>query len=111
MPREIDLDTYAQGVTVLAGRERGRAVREKEGLDALDLTEEEVVVILPEYLISVNSSFFLGMFETSVATLGEARFRKKYRFVGRIADETREDGIRTALLMNRRFRPVKRKTA
>jgi len=95
----IDLGEYAtQGVGILAGRERGALARKTLGLDGADKRGVEFEVRVPSEIISVNSSFFLGMFGESVRALGEATFRKRYAFVGGPdADRIRDEGIRKAL--------------
>jgi hypothetical protein len=103
--RVISLAKYSQGIGILAGRDRGKAVREAEGLDAVDRSRTPVIVQIPEDVFSVNSSFFLGMFEKSINALGEDEFRRVYAFEGPDAVQTVEDGIRTALLMGTRLRP------
>lgn len=110
--RIIDLAKYSQGVSVLAGRDRGYAVRKAEALDSLERDykpgDEPVLVRIPETVLSVNSSFFLGMFEKSIRDLGADGFRSAYRFEGNGAEQTVADGIRAALLMGTRLRPLRR---
>lgn len=97
--RRIDLGKYSsKGVGVLAGRERGAAVRKEENLDAIDASADDVEVFIPDRLYAVNTSFFLGMFERSIVRLGADRFRARYHFVGRDAEATRDEGIRIAAL-------------
>lgn len=97
--RRIDLGKYSnQGVGILAGRERGAAVRAEENLDAVDAASDEVEIFIPERLYAVNTSFFLGMFERSIVKLGPEAFRRRYHFTGRDADATRDEGLRIAQL-------------
>jgi hypothetical protein len=110
-PKRIDLGHYAKGVRVLAGRDRGQAVRKAEGLDSIERANVPVVVVIPDHLLSVNSSFFLGMFEKSIGELGEEGFRALYTFEGPGAQQIVDDGVRTALLMGTRLRPARRQTA
>lgn len=98
MPKHIDLDKYrSKASRVFAGRSRGEAVRTAAKLDDIDRTEEIVEVHVPEDTFSVNSSFFLGMFGGSIRTLGEDKFREKYRFVGKDVSRVFEDGVKEAL--------------
>lgn len=93
----IDLGSYrTAGVRVLAGRERGRLVRGKAGLDKLDKAPDPVEVHVPDDLWAITSSFFLGMFGDSVRFLGEEGFRKHYIFTGKDISSIFEDGIREA---------------
>lgn len=105
--KTISLATYSSpGVGILAGRDRGERARKEEKLDSLDRAEEvEVTVVIPEHIYSVNSSFFLGMFDRSIRALGAEGFRRRYKFVGPDADSMRDEGIRMALLLGRPFRP------
>ena len=74
----VDLSPVAG--PVFSGRDRGEALREKYGLDALD-TAAEVDVVIPESIWTVSSSFFLGMFGPSVRKCGSVdSFERKYRF-------------------------------
>ena len=102
----INLQKYANpGVGVLAGRDRGENARKEEQLDRLDRDGVLVTIEIPDEIYSVNSSFFLGMFDKSVQNLGAELFRARYEFVGPDAERTREEGIRKALLLGRAFRP------
>src|SRR5690349_6207321 len=100
MPRRvIDLATFAtKGVGILAGRERGALARRHLKLDDADRTGAELEVRIPDAIISVNSSFFLGLFGESVRGLGETEFRRRYLFTGGPdAEAIQDEGIRKAL--------------
>jgi hypothetical protein len=98
MPRQIDLATFnSSGVRVYAGRDRGEAARRDARLADADAAGEAIVVLIPEDVFSINSSFFLGMFGDSIRLLGEDGFRRQYTFVGPGIDLVLEDGIREAL--------------
>ena len=103
----IDLDKYAKQVPVLAGRDRGELVRSLEGLEEAMTQRIPVTILIPDYIASVNSSFFLAMLERTIKTLGETEFRRLYTLRGPDAAAILDDGIRTALLMGSRFRPVR----
>ena len=99
MARIIDLSEYRSGTSrVFAGRDRGTSVRERARIDDLDRGGEEVEVRIPPDTFSVNSSFFLGMFEKSIQLLGPDAFRQRYHFIGAdVIKRTLEDGIAEAL--------------
>lgn len=83
---------------MLAGRDCGREVRRKENLDDLDRklienSDLHVIVLFPEHIYLVASSFFSGMFADSIRTLGADRFRKQYRFKGPVSSYTISDAI------------------
>jgi hypothetical protein len=71
---KINLDNFDEkALTVLAGREKGVAIRNRWGLDKIDKNQEQVEIMIPENLYSLNSSYFLGLFGPSVRSLGESR--------------------------------------
>jgi hypothetical protein len=80
--RRIDLDKArtSSGARVLAGRDRGVHWRGVFRLDEIDRTPEPVEIIIPPDIISINISFFLGMFGKSVRALGKDDFVKHYIF-------------------------------
>lgn len=95
------------GVGLLAGRDRGKAVRAKAALDRLDGGSEPVRVIFPNFVYSINSSFFLGLFELSIDALGEDGFLKQYEFVGDLAQQACKDALRAYRIYRR---PLRRPT-
>lgn len=93
----IDLEKFrSPGVTLLAGREKGKKVRANLQLDALDQKETTVMVKVPDDVF-LASSFFLGMFGPSVRNLGREGFTVRYLFEGANVDLILEDGISEAL--------------
>lgn len=82
MGRTINLNEYKTNnkSRVFSGRDRGEFARKKLNLDEEDKIDEVVTVIFPEDTISLNSSFFLGLFGKSVRFLSEQKFEKKYHF-------------------------------
>ena len=79
----IDLsDVTGNGeVRNLSGKDRGLSARLHYKLDALDDSPDPVIVKIPDYLVAISSSFFLGLFSNSVEKLGgRERFLQKYRF-------------------------------
>lgn len=70
-------------VSNLAGKDRGKAVRDQFRLDQLDESTEEVIIRVPGDLTAISDSFVLGMFAPSVTRLGGLdAFLRKYRFEG-----------------------------
>jgi hypothetical protein len=65
---------------VITGRDCGEEFRRRFQLDRLDTSEGEVVVSIPPAVVSVNTSFFLGLFGPSVRRLGPEGFLSKYKF-------------------------------
>ena len=80
---DINLDLVANGGQVrnLAGKPRGEDARRAFRLDEIDHEVGIVTVTIPDYIYAVSSSFFLGLFSRSVASLGSAdAFFAHYRF-------------------------------
>lgn len=96
---EIDLNNFKNpNSRVLSGRKEGLKVREKLNLDSIDKNEQKVTVIIPDDIISLNSSFFLGLFGPSVRLLNEFSFKNKYEFLcPDFIQSSIEDGIERAL--------------
>ena len=94
----IDLGKFSSATIVLSGRTKGEKIREELHLKENDEKPDLVEVVVPSEIVSMNSSFFLGLFGPSVLKLGEERFKKKYQF--KAHDVILEDvyrGIRDAL--------------
>ena len=95
---QVDLAKYrSHGAKVFAGRERGLLVRQAANLDKHDKSGDPIEVLIPEDTISMNSSFFLGMFGPSIVALGEEVFSSRYKFLGRDISAVRENSVREAL--------------
>jgi len=99
MEQQIDLGRYrTEGSRVYAGRPRGEYARKAEDLDRTDSMDNvSIVVRIPEDTLSVNSSFFLGLFGDSIKHLGEDRFRERFHFTGRPLGRVYESAIREAV--------------
>ena len=96
----LNLDNYrTKRCRVFSGRDRGEQVRKAAGLDEADATDSIIEIIIPDDILSVNSSFFLGLFAASVKRFGENKFREKYTFISselHLADIN--DGINRAIM-------------
>jgi hypothetical protein len=81
-PTVIDLNQArtSPAAKVFAGRERGKYWRVQFGLDSLDSASQEIRVLIPEDVISLNISFFLNLFGESIRKLGREKFKEHYRF-------------------------------
>jgi hypothetical protein len=95
----IDLDRYKSKTSrVYSGRDRGEAVRKELNLDFVDNSPDVIFIKVPLDTISINSSFFLGMFGESVRKLTEQGFRKKYVFQAKeVINRNIDEGIVRAL--------------
>lgn len=79
MTQKIDFSTFNS--RVLVGRPRGEQAREKFALDKIDSKGEQVHVVVPTNIYSVNSSFFLGLFGPSIVLSGSRQaFFERYHF-------------------------------
>lgn len=98
--RTVDLDDYRnKGVILLSGRAKGEAVRSQLRLEEVDRDPTGTITFLvPDEIVSLNISFFLGLFSKSVKSLGEEAFRAKYIIRGPAEiEEDVDGGIRQAL--------------
>ena len=94
----IDLGKYCSATIVLSGRTKGEKIRKELQLQTIDKEAEPIAVEVPLGVVSMNSSFFLGLFGPSVRQLGAENFKRKYMFKARPAVvEDVNRGIRDAL--------------
>lgn len=81
MDMEINLREYiGKEQIILCGREEGYKLREKLNLDILEETNYQLVIIIPEYICSMNSSYFIGLFKDSINKMNINGFKNKYTF-------------------------------
>ena len=77
--RTIDLNDFRQkGIGVISGHSKGEWARAQANLDKEDSNDQSVLIKVPDDVLIVNSSFFLGMFAPSISTLGVDSFNNKY---------------------------------
>lgn len=72
--------------TALVGREQGekllRLLKQKSiMLNSLEKEYEIIEIVVPNSIISINKSYFLGFLETRIQELGTDAFRIKYNFI------------------------------
>lgn len=65
---------------VFTGRDRGEDVRKISLLDELESQYEEIIIIIPDNIYSINPSFFEELFINVVLKLGKEKFLKKFKF-------------------------------
>lgn len=103
MVKEINLQMFKRSESkVYTGRPEGEKARSQLKLDDFDKTDDIMKITIPEDTFSVNSSFFSGMFQKSLKTLGEEAFRRKYLFECKkkiIINVNLEKDIRICLIM------------
>lgn len=103
MSKRINLqDKISSGSIILSGRDKGEMLREKLNLEQLEQDNEEVVIIVPESIVSFNSSYFLGLFTPSIKKYrSREKFLEKYKFeCDEYIGKDIEDGITEALKSN-----------
>ena len=78
--KTINLEDFrTKGSKVFTGRDRGRIVRDASKIDEIEM-DEEVNVIIPDNIYSINPSFFEELFLNVVLKLGREEFLKKFKF-------------------------------
>jgi hypothetical protein len=88
MASEYNLDLHEildKRETALVGREHGEETLKKcvsRGVifEKIEKEYDRINIIVPENIVSINKSFFLGMFELAVIRLGKDIFSSKYVF-------------------------------
>jgi hypothetical protein len=71
--------------TALVGREHGEETlkllkTKKIVLKDIEEKFEHIFVEIPQKVVTINKSFFLGLFETRIQELGKQKFEGKYIF-------------------------------
>ncbi len=65
----------------LSGHDRGLAARERFHIAELDGDADQVVISVPDFVYTITSSFFQGMFAESVKKFASREaFLSKYKF-------------------------------
>ncbi|MDD7887319.1 DUF4325 domain-containing protein [Flavivirga sp. 57AJ16] len=78
----IDLENHrTKGSKVFTGRERGISVRKNTKIDVLINEYEQVEIIIPTDIMSINPSFLEEFLTNVVKSLGKDDFYKKIKFV------------------------------
>ena len=62
---------------VFTGRDRGLYVREQSKIDEIEQSYDEVKIIIPNNIYSINPSFFEELFVNIIKRLGKENFLKK----------------------------------
>ena len=103
MSKRINLQVKLSiGSIILSGREKGELLRNKLELDELEHDNDEIIIAIPESIVSFNSSYFLGLFTPSIKRYKtKEKFLEKYRFeCDEYIFKDIEDGIAEALKKN-----------
>ncbi len=65
---------------VFTGRDRGEDVRKASKIDEIERNYNEVFIIVPDNIYSINPSFFEELFINVVSKLGREKFIEKFKF-------------------------------
>lgn len=65
---------------VFTGRDRGEYVRKVSKMDEIEKKFDEIDVIIPDDIYSINPSFFEELFINVVLKLGKEKFLSKFKF-------------------------------
>jgi hypothetical protein len=76
--RVVDKDGHI--AKVFTGRDRGQDVRKNSNLDAIESSNDEVIIIIPSNVYAINPSFFEELFLNAVLKLGRETFLTKFKF-------------------------------
>ena len=66
---------------VFTGRDRGKYVREQSHIDDLEKQCDEITIVIPDQIYSINPSFFEEFLVNVVKKLGKEQFLAKFKFV------------------------------
>jgi hypothetical protein len=79
----VDLSDFIRtDSAVLAGKDYGQSCRLETSLDNLS-PRERVVVVVPDEVFAVTTSFFEGLFGYDIADRGVTGFRESFSFEGK----------------------------
>ena len=78
-------DVLHEKETALVGRENGeetltKLIKKGNNLEEIENHFNQIIIKIPERIVSMNKSYFLGLFELSVERLGKEGFENKYIF-------------------------------
>lgn len=65
---------------VFTGRDRGEDVRKASDIDEIEKKYDEIFIIIPDNIYSINPSFFEELFVNVVLKLGREKFMEKFKF-------------------------------
>jgi hypothetical protein len=78
----INLEIYrVEKAKVFTGRDRGLFVRNQSQIDEIETKFDEVQIIIPDNIYSINPSFFEELFFNVVNKLGKISFLDKFKFI------------------------------
>lgn len=81
--RVINLTDYIDNnLTALVGRKHGECIHDVYPIpfETLEKKFDKIIIIIPQQIITINKSFFEGLFKDRVQALGKFHFKNKYQF-------------------------------
>lgn len=66
---------------VFTGRDRGEYVRKQSHIDEIETQFDEITIIIPNEIYSINPSFFEEFLVNVVKKLGKEKFLAKFKFI------------------------------
>lgn len=66
---------------VFTGRDRGEYVRKQSNIDELETKYDEITIIIPNQIYSINPSFFEEFLVNVVKKLGKEKFLTRFKFI------------------------------
>ena len=76
---------------VFTGRDRGVEVRKKSKIDSVIDEYEQIIIVIPEDIRSINPSFLEEFLLNVVTKLGEEGFYKKFKIINNGRYQVNED--------------------
>lgn len=79
---ELKLEDFVnKNDLILYGRNNGISLRQKMNLNHLEDKYENIKIVIPENICSINSSFFIGLFKEFIKNNSISKFETKYTFI------------------------------
>lgn len=80
---KVDLADYrVKNSKVFTGRDRGEDVRKRSKIDYEESTHDNILIVVPDDIYSINPSFLEEFFVNVVIKLGKDKFFNKFKFEG-----------------------------
>lgn len=82
MSYKINMEKFIPASSIiLTGRDKGKEARININIDELEEKNDKIILVIPDKIVSFNSSFFLGLFTPSIKKYKtKERFLEKYEF-------------------------------
>tara|TARA_R110000823_G_scaffold111008_1_gene231245 strand:+ start:1562 stop:1888 length:327 start_codon:yes stop_codon:yes gene_type:complete len=88
--KAVNIDLNKLTGRVFVGRSNGQAARKHFKLDSYNPKDNTLIFLVPDNTISINSSFFLGLFGRDVQQIGDFKAFFDYVDISRVDDRFKE---------------------